>query len=90
MKGELEFSRVEGAIVPLCRQRGMRESMVIVHGVSRERGQSTSVKNLAHLAEMKNCGMILRKFTLAIVKKNWVWGRDRKGGAWENMQFPNS
>lgn len=48
------------------------------------------MKNLAHLAEMKNRGMILRKFTLAIAKKNWVWGKDRKGGTWESMQPPNS
>lgn len=38
MQGELEFSRrcfpAEGAIVPLCRQRGVRESIVIVQGVS--------------------------------------------------------
>lgn len=68
----------------------MRESMVIAQGVSGERGQSTSVKNVAHLAEMENRGMILSKFTLAIVKKNWVWGKDRKEGAWENMQSPDS
>ena len=75
----------------LCR-RGSEKECATDRGNSSaclgERGQSRSVQNFAHHAEvMKSCGKILGKLTLAVVRKDWLWGQDRKMGYEANTTY---